>query len=140
MVVRPGHSRVWERRGNLRGHRTPRRNQRDQFTTLFHECIDHRNDNFALQSLAQLDDGIHGTVPRRRDDHDVAGGGRSVVAVTEQTGEVDECRAHSGTTPIDLLQRTMALDEACALVHATQATAAELQAIRDYDREGFWTK
>jgi len=51
------------------------------------------------------------------------------IHVAEQTGELDECRAHTGFTPIELLCETLALDAACCLVHATHPTERELQRI-----------
>ncbi len=51
------------------------------------------------------------------------------VHVSEQTREVDAVRACYGTTPIELLARTVTLDERWTLIHATHATEAELGAL-----------
>ena len=50
--------------------------------------------------------------------------------VSEQQREVDECRALYGTTPVELLARSVKLDPRWNLVHATHATAEECAAIR----------
>jgi formimidoylglutamate deiminase len=51
------------------------------------------------------------------------------VHVSEQTREVDAVRAFYAATPIELLARTVALDERWTLIHATHATEAELATI-----------
>ncbi len=51
------------------------------------------------------------------------------IHVAEQTQEVDSCKAHTGRRPIELLLETGLLDQHWCLVHATHATAAELQGI-----------
>jgi formimidoylglutamate deiminase len=51
------------------------------------------------------------------------------IHVAEQVQEVDSCKSHTGRRPIELLLETGLLDEHWCLVHATHATAAELQGI-----------
>jgi len=51
------------------------------------------------------------------------------IHVAEQVPEVDSCKSHTGRRPIELLLDTGLLDEHWCLVHATHATAAELQGI-----------
>ncbi len=51
------------------------------------------------------------------------------VHVSEQTREVDACRDTHRTTPIALLAETVKIDERWCLVHATHATASELETI-----------
>jgi formimidoylglutamate deiminase len=53
------------------------------------------------------------------------------IHIAEQTGEVDDCVAASGLRPIDWLARHVALDARWQLVHATHATAAEIDAVAD---------
>lgn len=48
------------------------------------------------------------------------------IHISEQQREVDECTAHHGASPIDLLANTIELDKHWNLVHATQATQGEL--------------
>jgi formimidoylglutamate deiminase len=52
------------------------------------------------------------------------------IHISEQSREVEECRAAYGCSPIELLARTVALDANWNLVHATHASAAELEVIR----------
>jgi formimidoylglutamate deiminase len=51
------------------------------------------------------------------------------IHIAEQTGEVDDCVAGSGLRPIEWLTRHVALDARWQLVHATHATAAEIDAV-----------
>jgi formimidoylglutamate deiminase len=51
------------------------------------------------------------------------------IHIAEQIKEVQACLAHCGQRPIELLLETGLVDERWCLVHATHATAAELQAI-----------
>jgi formimidoylglutamate deiminase len=51
------------------------------------------------------------------------------IHVAEQTQEVDSCKRHTGRRPLELLLETGLLDQHWCLVHATHATAAELQGI-----------
>jgi len=51
------------------------------------------------------------------------------IHIAEQTGEVDDCVAASGLRPIDWLARHVTLDPHWQLVHATHATAAEIDAV-----------
>jgi len=51
------------------------------------------------------------------------------IHVAEQTQEVESCKRHTGRRPLELLLETGLLDEHWCLVHATHATAAELQGI-----------
>jgi formiminoglutamate deiminase len=51
------------------------------------------------------------------------------IHVAEQLREVDDCLAWSGRRPVQWLLENAPVDERWCLVHATHATAAELQAI-----------
>jgi formimidoylglutamate deiminase len=51
------------------------------------------------------------------------------IHVAEQIQEVDSCKRHTGRRPLELLLETGLLDQHWCLVHATHATAAELQGI-----------
>jgi formimidoylglutamate deiminase len=51
------------------------------------------------------------------------------IHVAEQTREVDECIAATGLRPIEWLCRNVALDARWQLVHATHATAAEMETV-----------
>jgi formimidoylglutamate deiminase len=51
------------------------------------------------------------------------------IHVAEQMKEVEACIAHTGRRPIELLLATGLLDRHWCLVHATHATAAELEGI-----------
>jgi formimidoylglutamate deiminase len=51
------------------------------------------------------------------------------IHVAEQTGEVDDCVAATGARPIEWLARHVALDSRWQLVHATHATAQEIEAV-----------
>jgi formimidoylglutamate deiminase len=51
------------------------------------------------------------------------------IHVAEQVKEVQACQAHTGRRPIELLLDTGLVDEHWCLVHATHATAGELQGI-----------
>jgi len=51
------------------------------------------------------------------------------IHVAEQTQEVDDCLAATGHRPIDWLCRELAPDARWQLVHATHATAAEIDAV-----------
>ena len=51
------------------------------------------------------------------------------IHVAEQMKEVEACIAHTGRRPIELLLGTELLDRHWCLVHATHATAAELEGI-----------
>lgn len=51
------------------------------------------------------------------------------VHVAEQQQEVDDCLRQHGARPVEFLQRHARLDGGWNLVHATQANAAELQAL-----------
>lgn len=53
------------------------------------------------------------------------------IHVSEQQREVDECRSIYGTTPVQLLARSVELDARWNLVHATHATAEECVQIRE---------
>lgn len=52
------------------------------------------------------------------------------IHISEQVLEVTDCMAHTGQSPMDWLQSHVALDSRWNLVHATQATPAELQAVQ----------
>jgi formimidoylglutamate deiminase len=56
---------------------------------------------------------------------------RAHIHVSEQPGEVEACRSAHGRTPIELLDEWVPLGERWALVHATHATPAERQRIRE---------
>ncbi len=49
--------------------------------------------------------------------------------IAEQTAEVDDCIAATGVRPIEWLAREFALDARWQLVHATHASAAEIDAV-----------
>jgi formimidoylglutamate deiminase len=51
------------------------------------------------------------------------------IHVAEQVQEVESCKRHTGRRPLELLLDTGLLDQHWCLVHATQATAAELQGV-----------
>lgn len=51
------------------------------------------------------------------------------IHVAEQAREVDECRQHFQASPVERLLDSCELDDHWCLVHATHATAAELQEI-----------
>lgn len=51
------------------------------------------------------------------------------IHIAEQTAEVDDCVAATGARPIDYLCRTFAPDGRWQLVHATHATAHEIDAV-----------
>ncbi|MGQ0741118.1 MAG: formimidoylglutamate deiminase [Alphaproteobacteria bacterium] len=53
------------------------------------------------------------------------------IHVSEQMKEVEECRAWCGQTPIAQLDRTIGLGEQWNLVHATHATAEEIERITE---------
>ncbi|HET6654780.1 MAG TPA: formimidoylglutamate deiminase [Gammaproteobacteria bacterium] len=55
------------------------------------------------------------------------------IHISEQTGEVEQCRAQNGATPVEWLARNVALDANWNLVHATHATADERRLIREHD-------
>lgn len=52
------------------------------------------------------------------------------IHVSEQQREVDECLSFSGSRPIEYLLETVAVDPRWCLVHATHASASELQALQ----------
>jgi formimidoylglutamate deiminase len=58
-----------------------------------------------------------------------AAGGPIHIHVAEQTAEVDDCRAATGERPIEWLANHVPLDARWQLVHATHATAAEIDAV-----------
>jgi cytosine/adenosine deaminase-related metal-dependent hydrolase len=51
------------------------------------------------------------------------------IHIAEQLREVEDCLAWSGRRPIEWLIENVEIDARWCLVHATHATAAELQAI-----------
>ena len=51
------------------------------------------------------------------------------IHVAEQTGEVDDCLAHTGARPIEWLCRELRPDARWQLVHATHALPAEIAAV-----------
>jgi formimidoylglutamate deiminase len=52
------------------------------------------------------------------------------VHIAEQTGEVEDCIAHTGARPIEWLLSQLTPDRHWNLVHATHATAQELAGVR----------
>jgi formiminoglutamate deiminase len=56
----------------------------------------------------------------------LAGGGPIHIHAAEQVREVEDCRAWSGTTPVQWLLDHAALDEHWCLVHATHLTREEI--------------
>ncbi len=59
----------------------------------------------------------------------LAQGGVIHIHIAEQTREVEQCVAWSGRRPVEWLLDSQAVDERWCLVHATHATAAELEQI-----------
>jgi formiminoglutamate deiminase len=59
----------------------------------------------------------------------LARGGVVHIHVAEQLREVDDCLAWSGRRPVQWLLENAPVDERWCLVHATHATAAELQGV-----------
>lgn len=55
------------------------------------------------------------------------------IHISEQRGEVEACRVAFATTPIELLARTVDLNQRWNLVHATHATDAERSLILKHD-------
>jgi formimidoylglutamate deiminase len=55
------------------------------------------------------------------------------IHIAEQLQEVQDCIAHTGKRPIEWLLQTQRVDARWNLVHATQATATELHAVRQSD-------
>ncbi|MGH8373425.1 MAG: formimidoylglutamate deiminase [Gammaproteobacteria bacterium] len=55
------------------------------------------------------------------------------IHISEQRREVEECVAKYGSTPIELLARSVKLDARWNLVHATHAGETELRLIREHD-------
>jgi formimidoylglutamate deiminase len=53
------------------------------------------------------------------------------IHIAEQTREVEACRAATDRSPIELLRESVALDAHWSLVHATHASRAELEAVRE---------
>lgn len=53
------------------------------------------------------------------------------IHIAEQRDEVEACRQATGTTPIQALVEAAPVDSRWALVHATHAEPAELQAVRE---------
>ena len=51
------------------------------------------------------------------------------IHIAEQSAEVDDCLAATGARPIEWLARELPLDARWQLVHATHATAAEIDAV-----------
>ncbi|HET7587252.1 MAG TPA: formimidoylglutamate deiminase [Gammaproteobacteria bacterium] len=54
------------------------------------------------------------------------------IHISEQTGEVDQCRERHGATPVEWLAQHVALDRNWNLVHATHATAEERRLIQEH--------
>jgi formimidoylglutamate deiminase len=54
------------------------------------------------------------------------------IHISEQRREVEECVAKYGSTPIEVLARTVQLDARWNLVHATHASETELRLIREH--------
>jgi len=54
------------------------------------------------------------------------------VHADEQMGEIEQCRAAFGCTPIELLERFGALGSTTPVVHATHASAAEIDLLARY--------
>lgn len=52
------------------------------------------------------------------------------IHMAEQRREVEECRAATGATPVTALLDAVPVDSRWSLVHATHASAAELEAVR----------
>ncbi len=58
-----------------------------------------------------------------------AGAGPIHIHIAEQTAEVDDCIAATGARPIEWLAKHVPLDSRWQLVHATHATAEEIEAV-----------
>jgi formimidoylglutamate deiminase len=69
----------------------------------------------SIQALLQLAEGLHD--------------GPIHIHVAEQTAEVDDCLAAHGARPIEWLAREFPLDARWQLVHATHASASEIEAV-----------
>ncbi len=65
------------------GHAAPRRHERLELVTDSDERVRHRDDDLALERRGVLLRRRRRRIPRRRDDHELAVGGRGVVAVRE---------------------------------------------------------
>ena len=80
----------------------------------------------ALHSLRAVDEGaLRETVQAAR-----AAALPVHIHIAEQQQEVDDCVRHHGRRPIEWLLEQAELDASWNLVHATQATASELQALQ----------
>ncbi len=55
------------------------------------------------------------------------------IHIAEQRREVEDCVVEHGVRPVEWLLSQASVDERWNLVHATQATSSELQALRDTD-------
>lgn len=53
------------------------------------------------------------------------------IHIAEQRREVEDCLAHHGLRPVEWLMKNVTLDARWNLVHATQCTPAELEAVRN---------
>ncbi|MES2785168.1 MAG: formimidoylglutamate deiminase [Pseudomonadota bacterium] len=69
-------------------------------------------------AMRQLVTGVSGAMPIH-------------IHIAEQRREVEDCVVEHGLRPIEWLLSQASVDERWNLVHATQATSAELQALRD---------
>lgn len=81
------------------------------------------NAGVSIHSLRAVHDtGLHELL-HRCDDHPIH------IHVAEQQQEVIDCMAHKGMRPIEWLVQAVTLDPRWNLVHATHATASELEAV-----------
>ncbi len=85
----------------------------------------HLNAGVAIHSLRAASAGSIQDLLRRIGDDDVP----LHVHVAEQTREVDDCIAATGLRPIQWLARHAALDSRWQLVHATHASAEEIESV-----------
>lgn len=69
------------------------------------------------------------TPPQLAEAAALARGGVIHIHIAEQLREVDDCLAWSGRRPVEWLLENAPVDERWCLVHATHATAAELQGV-----------
>jgi formimidoylglutamate deiminase len=83
----------------------------------------------AIHSLRAVDEGAMREVAQAAR----AAGWPVHIHIAEQQREVDDCLARHGRRPIEWLLETMPVDARWNLVHATHASAAELEALRRAD-------
>lgn len=90
MVEGANHARVRQGVGDLRGHRTARWVERQEFATFARQRVNHRDDDLAGQLLAQGRHRGHGRVPRGGNDDEVGTGGLLVGAAANEASAVND--------------------------------------------------